>query len=135
MMVMHPRQGAIAMWRQSTAVDRDERDKTLVANADGAPTTLDPGEPVADEARKNLRTAFAAFRASFGSGVLSAKRMIDPLLELWSLASAVDAAVARPIEALLVTLVERSVVTGAELLDCVDRAEEVLARLPTWSTV
>jgi len=70
-----------------------------------------------------------ALRASRTDGVLSASRTIDPLLELWSLAVAVDRAAARPIERLLSTLVARSVTTSDELCACVDQVEAALTRL------
>jgi hypothetical protein len=68
-------------------------------------------------------------RGSGADGVLSPARTVDPLLEVWSLAAAVDAAAARPIERLLSTLVARSVTTLGELSACLDQVEETLARL------
>jgi len=66
---------------------------------------------------------------SHAAGVYSASRMINPLLDVWGLAAAVDQAVARPIERLLTALVVRSVVTSAELRTAIDEVETVISRL------
>ena len=84
---------------------------------------------VVDACRAKLQPTLVAFRASHPSGVFSAKRTIDPLLDLWSLAVAVDSTVARPIETVLVALAERPVVTSTELSTCTDRVEAALAQL------
>jgi hypothetical protein len=76
-----------------------------------------------------LREGLGAVRASQSGGVLSAARAVDPLLELRSLAIAVDRSAARPIERLLSTLIARSVTTSGELSACLDEVEETLARL------
>ena len=80
-----------------------------------------------DGARRDLREALVALRPSREGGVISARRMIDPLLDLWSLAAAVDRTIARPIEVLLRAAVERSVITAAEVSDCVEGVEANLA--------
>jgi len=127
------------MWRRATTTDREDGEHGLFYRGlddDAAGATLlgaagppSPDRPVEDEQRAELRAAIAELRASHASGIFSAKRTIDPLLDLWSLASAVDRSVARPVEGLLVTLVERSVVAGSELASCLDRVEAALARL------
>jgi anti-anti-sigma factor len=82
------------------------------------------------EGRRELRQSLNTLRGSCQGGVLSSKRVIDPLLDLWSLASSVDRTAARPIEPLLAATVERSVISSDELMACIDRVETVLAVLP-----
>ena len=82
-----------------------------------------------DDRLAMLRQALDSLRASHAAGVYSASRMINPLLDVWSLAAAVDQAVARPIERLLTALVVRSVVTSAELRTAIDEVETVISRL------
>ena len=55
--------------------------------------------------------------------------MINPLLDLWSVASAVDHSAAAPIESLLSALVHRSVMTPAEVSTVVREVEVALALL------
>jgi hypothetical protein len=102
----------------------------VAASATGTPVA--PRTSVMGTANEHddLREALTAFRAAHADGgVYSAPRTIDPLLELWALASRVDATVARPIEVMLVALVQRSVVTAGELSALADRVEWVLAVL------
>jgi len=131
------------MWRhgatkQASGVERGEADHSWATEVDEpagespSPFDTEPrlvaaGGP--DVHRADLQRALTAFRASYSSGVFSAKRTVDPLLDLWALASSIDRAVARPIEVVLRALVERSVVSSTELLSCADRVEEGLARL------
>ena len=97
------------------------------SSTEPAPAALSSSElrtPLGD-----LHTALAAFRAHHADGVYSAKRMIGPLLDVWALAAAVDRIAAHPIEAELVRLVEREVVTSWELSDCITLVEAALAPL------
>ena len=82
-----------------------------------------------DDRLAMLRQALDSLRASHAAGVYSASRMINPLLDVWSLAEAVDRAPARPIERLLTALVARSVTTSAEISTCIDEVETVISRL------
>jgi len=131
----------MVMWRHSVTEHNDHGERgTFFAtnlNEDPASTTLAVAPPpsgpyvaVVDSCRAKLQSTLTAFRASHAGGVFSAKRTIDPLLDLWSLAAAVDSTVARPIETVLVALVQRSVITSAELCTCIERVETALARLP-----
>jgi hypothetical protein len=76
-----------------------------------------------------LREGLVTVLASGNDGVLSAARTIDPLLELWGLAIAVDRETARPIERLLSTIVARSVTSSGELSACVDEVKASLTGL------
>ena len=89
--------------------------------------SLDVHDPNGSIAR--LQLALGALQASHADGVYSASRMINPLLDVWSLAVTVDQAVARPIERLLTALVVRYVVTSAELRTAIDEVETVISRL------
>ncbi len=100
---------------------------TEAGTSTAIPTELSFTKP--PTAHRDLHDAVLAFRGAHPVGVYSAKRMLDPLLDLWALAAAVDRAVARPIEAVLVTLVDRTVVTARELSACADQVEASLARL------
>jgi hypothetical protein len=65
--------------------------------------------------------------------VISASRVIDPLLEIWGLASAIDASVAVPVERLLTALVGRELTTLDELTGAMDEVRAAVAAqaLPT----
>jgi len=76
-----------------------------------------------------LQQAIEEFSASHTDSVISAGRMINPLLDLWSLAVAVDHSVAAPIEALLKVLVVRTTTTSAELSACTDQVRDALPEL------
>ncbi len=102
---------------------------TRCGSATGAERSSAPRPQGAEDSTGELRQALVTVRPSPPFAPFSAKRLIDPLLGLWSLAAAVDRTVARPIETLLVATVERSVITAAELSACIDRVETALARL------
>jgi hypothetical protein len=61
--------------------------------------------------------------------VISASRVIDPLLEIWGLASEVDASIAVPVEQLLTTLVGRELTTMDELTGAMDEVRAAVAAL------
>jgi hypothetical protein len=61
--------------------------------------------------------------------VVSASRVIDPLLEIWGLASEVDASIAVPVERLLTTLVGRELTTLDELTGAMDEVRAAVAAL------
>lgn len=116
------------MWHRAPA-NPDEREDA--ERLDAAP--LDPPvddvqmEPLSlDESasRQALEGALADLR-SYPAGTSSAKRAIGPLLDLWDVAAAVDRSVARPVEQLLVTLVNRSVVSSDEIAECLDEVQRV----------
>jgi hypothetical protein len=65
--------------------------------------------------------------------VISASRVIDPLLEIWGLAREVDSSVAVPVERLLTSLVGRELTTLDELTSAMDEVRAAVASqsLPT----
>lgn len=65
--------------------------------------------------------------------VMSASRVIDPLLEIWGLAREVDSSVAVPVERLLTALVGRELTTLDELTSAMDEVRAAVAAqaLPT----
>jgi hypothetical protein len=65
--------------------------------------------------------------------VISASRVIDPLLEIWGLATEVDSSVAVPVERLLTALVGRELTTLDELTGAMDdvRAAVAAQAVPT----
>jgi hypothetical protein len=83
--------------------------------------------PDAPTATDGLRPALVAFREEHPAGLYSARRMINPLLDLWAAVAAVDPTLGRPIEALLVTLVGRNAISAEELSVCARRVESLLA--------
>jgi hypothetical protein len=127
------------MWRRAATKDRERgeddgyegagvvENRASVTVAVASPGAAAPG--VMEDRRGDLHKALVAFRAAHPDGVYSAKRTIDPLLDVWALALAVDRTAARPVESVLHALVERSVVTAGELSACVDRVEVALALL------
>jgi len=129
-----------AMWHPALT-DHDEHDDAERLDAVTSPAApVDEGELArlaidASASRSALDAVVAGLR-SYPAGTSSAKRAIGPLLDLWDAASAVDRSVARPVEQLLVSLVDRSVVTADEISACLDEVERVLAGLPAtgWVT-
>ncbi len=67
------------------------------------------------ESRDELDRAIDRLVAETGQGVLSVSRVVNPLLQLWSVARDLDPAVAQPIENLLTALVGRSLTTSGEI--------------------
>jgi len=65
--------------------------------------------------------------------VVSASRVIDPLLEIWGQAREVDPSVAVPVERLLTALVGRELTTLDELTGAMDEVRAAVAAqaLPT----
>lgn len=81
-----------------------------------------------DEAQV-LNQAIDQFEAEHNDGVISASRVINPLLQLWSLANAVDRTAALPIEGLLTALNGRKITTNAELGEMIAAVRDALAQL------
>lgn len=73
-----------------------------------------------EEKVERLEQGIEDFLASHTDSAISAGRVINPLLDLWSLASDVDASVATPIERLLTALVSRDLTTSKELEEVMD---------------
>lgn len=82
-----------------------------------------------------LERAIQAFLADMGSGVVSVSRVVNPLLQVWSVARDVDADVAVPVENLLTVLVGRSLTTSQELTDTMTEVRAVLASTTPLATV
>ena len=59
--------------------------------------------------------------------IMSASRVIDPLLEIWGLATEVEPAVAVPVERLLTALVGRELTSLDELTGGMDEVRAALA--------
>ena len=77
-----------------------------------------------------LEQEVEAFLASFTDPVISASRVINPLLDVWGAAKEVDDSVAVPVEVLLTALVSRELTTTGELVGMVD---ELRAALAAWT--
>lgn len=75
---------------------------------------------------QELTDAMAAFLDEHGGTVVSASRVVNPLLNLWSLAHAVDPIVAAPIEELLTALRGRTLTTPDELTAAVAKVRDLL---------
>lgn len=81
-----------------------------------------------DEAQV-LNQAIDQFESEHTDSVISASRVINPLLQLWALANAVDHTVAMPIERLLTALNGRKITTNAEIGEMVAAIRDALAQL------
>jgi hypothetical protein len=66
-----------------------------------------------------------------GTGVTSASRVINPLLQLWSIAQEIDPTVAAPIGQLLTALAHRALMTAQELELAIGESRTALAALAT----
>jgi hypothetical protein len=90
------------------------------------------GQSVVDQDIRLLDQRIDDFLSS-RDPVISASRVIDPLLEIWGLASEMDASVAEPVERLLTTLVGRELTTLDELTGAMDEVRAAVAAqaLPT----
>ncbi len=120
------------MWHRAATHDDEQGDDERLVTA--------PPDPPVDDvqigrlsldvsaSRRALDRALADLR-SYPAGTSSARRAIGPLLDLWDVAAAVDRSVGRPVEQLLVTLVNRSVVSSDEIADCLDEVERVATAL------
>jgi len=121
-----------ADWVSPEVMDGDRVVGTLCS---AGPTTAGRDKTATDRPQLRLQQAIEEFGASHSDSVISAGRMINPLLDLWSLAVAVDHSAAAPIEALLKALVVRTTTTSAELSACTDQVRaalvEFLAGPPT----
>ena len=92
------------------------------------PALFDIGSDDRDPADEltRLRHGLDEFRAAHSDTVQSTQRLISPLLDLWSLAAAIDHTAAVPIESLLKALVVRTSTTSAELWACADEVEAIV---------
>jgi len=70
-----------------------------------------------------LDQAIASFRRTFTDEVISRSRVVNPLLDIWKSANAVDPSVARPLEHLLSVLPLRQAVSATELNAILDEVE------------
>ena len=117
----------------------DERLSALATPSREGPEGWTQGEPGAEPAGDDpgheakvadLVLALEVFRAAYTGAPQSAHRLINPLLDLWSIASAVDRSAAAPIEALLTLLINRSLVSSAELGASIGEVEQALSGSP-----
>lgn len=83
----------------------------------------------------DLERTIQAFLSDMGTGVVSVSRVVNPLLQVWSVARNVDAVVAVPVENLLTVLVGRSLTTSQELTDTMTEVRAVLAGTRPLATV
>jgi len=106
------------------AVVAPEAADTVVADAAVAAELEATGPPTqADELEQTIQ----AFLAGVGSGTVSVSRVVNPLLQVWSVARDVDAVVAVPVENLLTVLVGRALTTSVELGETMAEVRAVLA--------
>ena len=75
---------------------------------------------------QELSEAMTAFLDEQDGAVVSASRVVNPLLNLWSLAHEIDPQVAEPIEELLTALRGRTLTTRDELADALAKVRERL---------
>jgi hypothetical protein len=73
----------------------------------------------AAEAR-TIDEAIAAFEPYMRESLIPAGQLINPLLDVWSVARSIHPSVARPVEELLTSLVSRSATTPGELVATLD---------------
>ena len=73
------------------------------------------------ETVEQLRFAVGAFLAELKDETVSANRIINPLLNLWQLATETDAAAAAPLEELLSVISQRNLIARGELTEVLDR--------------
>lgn len=73
------------------------------------------------ETVEQLRFAVGAFLAELKDDTVSANRIINPLLNLWQLATEVDSAAAAPLEELLSVISQRNLIARSELSNVLDR--------------
>lgn len=129
------------MWGHSTDVRYDHPSAWIDAQVeeDGDRTGVAPPPPVARRgwgrpARiadhvAQLRSGLDALRSEFSDTVISARKPLNSLLELWAQAETIDHLAAVPLEDLMTRLVHRSAATGAEVAACADEVEKALAEL------
>ena len=125
------------MWRHRRADSHHRVDVNPAwESADFAEAFLAPpdcpvaaGSSASEDRLACLRQALLEFRASHSAATVSAHHMINPLIDLWSVATAVDQTAGAPIEALLTALIHRSIMTARELSAALDQVEMALAPL------
>ena len=74
-----------------------------------------------------LNQAMDQFQSELRDGVISASRVINPLLGIWQLANDIDHVVAVPIEQLLTALTGREITTPREIAETMDATRAALA--------
>ncbi|HVB07205.1 MAG TPA: hypothetical protein VNF07_13255 [Acidimicrobiales bacterium] len=77
---------------------------------------------------EQLTTALDDLTKKFAGNVTSVSRIINPLLNVWSEAHAIDPEIAEPLEGLLTALAHRVLTTDSELATAVDEVRLRLAR-------
>jgi hypothetical protein len=92
-------------------------------------------EPEFTSHNDELEQAITTFLEQMGNGVVSVSRVVNPLLQVWSVARDVDAVVAVPVENLLTVLVGRSITTSDELAETMTEVRAILAESSPLATV
>ncbi len=110
-----------------------EAEEPDAARPDGASADVDAAGPLsqADE----LEQAIQEFLAGVGNGTVSVSRVVNPLLQVWSVARDVDAVVAVPVENLLTVLVGRALTTSDELGETMAEVRAALAEAAPLASV
>jgi hypothetical protein len=76
-----------------------------------------------DEAIGSLESAIAALGPYLRERNIPSGQVINPLLDVWTLARRVNPGVARPVEELLTALISRTTTTSAELVTALDEVQ------------
>ncbi|HZD66403.1 MAG TPA: hypothetical protein VE152_09915 [Acidimicrobiales bacterium] len=82
---------------------------------------------------EHLDQEIDSFLGAHTDTAISASRVINPLLDLWQVASAMDPSVAAPVETLLTALVQRELTTPGELQEFMDQMRAAAIALETES--
>jgi hypothetical protein len=77
---------------------------------------------------EQLTAALDEMTARLSGNVSSVSRVVNPLLDAWSLAHEIDPEVAQPLEGLLATLAYRTLVANSELAGAIDEVRLRLTR-------
>lgn len=78
---------------------------------------------------ERLEAEITALLAMHGEGVNSASRVVNPLLNIWSIANAIDPAAAEPVQDLLTVLPHRALISADELKGVFAKVHVVLEGL------
>jgi hypothetical protein len=108
----------------------DEPEGNDMSDRTSEPAAVVVPEPVSRPTAaqgSELEAAIDDFMSQIDAGVVSVSRVVNPLLQVWSVARDVDAGVAVPVETLLSALVGRTLTTSTELAETMTEVRAVLA--------